>query len=169
MKFLITADIHGSINTWMTLRALMAADDILVIAGDLFDTRYGHFGHPDFSPETIRKDLSAINQTVYYVYGNCDVPCFFPGHDHTLSFTAGNKKTFLHHGHLRVSVPSDADLIIQGHTHVWRLEKKHGRIFMNPGSMTRPKKGGATFGLFDDTGVHIMDLTTQTSLMTIHI
>lgn len=169
MKFLITADIHGSINTWLTLKALMGDKDVMVIAGDLFDTRYGHFGHPDFDPEAIRQDLSTTRRTVYYVYGNCDIPSFFPGHDHSLTFTAENQKIFLHHGHHPGRIPSDAQIIIQGHTHIWALEKQQNRIFMNPGSITRPKKGEPTYGIMDDRSVCIMDLRTGTPIAAMDI
>ncbi len=169
MKFLITADIHGSINTWLTLKALMGDKDVMVIAGDLFDTRYGHFGHPDFDPEAIRQDLSTTRRTVYYVYGNCDIPSFFPGHDHSLTFTAENQKIFLHHGHHPGRIPSDAQIIIQGHTHIWALEKQQNRIFMNPGSITRPKKGEPTYGIMDDKSVCIMDLRTGTPIAAMDI
>lgn len=169
MKFLVTADIHGSINTWLTLKALLSSKDILVIAGDLFDTRYGNFSHPDFDPQAIRQDLSGTRRKFYYVYGNCDVPAFFPGYDHSLTFTAENKKIFLHHGHHRGLIPSDTDIIIQGHTHVWSLEKQQGRIFLNPGSISRPKKGAATYGIIDDTSVCIMDLKTGTPIASLDI
>jgi uncharacterized protein len=169
MKFLITADIHGSISTWQTIRALMAEEDILVIAGDLFDTRYGRFGHPDFAPETIGQDLSALPHKFYYVYGNCDIPSFFPGYDHSLLFAAGNKNIFLHHGHHPVTIPSNADIIIQGHTHICSLGKKHHQIFMNPGSITRPKKGPATFGIIEDGCIRIMDLHTGTDIVSMDL
>jgi uncharacterized protein len=164
MKFLIAADIHGSIHAWLTLKALMDPDDILVIAGDLFDTRYGQYGHPDFSPEAIRQDLTAMNRTVHYVYGNCDVPAFFPGHHLFLTVPANNRNMFIHHGYPRVEVPADADIIIQGHTHAWQLEKQDHRIFMNPGSLPRPRSGPPTYGMLDDTSVRIMTLDSGSPL-----
>jgi uncharacterized protein len=169
MKYLVTADIHGSITTWLTLKALMKPEDVMVIAGDLFDTRYGNFSHPDFAPEAIRQDLSGMRRKFYYVYGNCDVPAFFPGYDHSLTFIAEHKKIFLHHGHNRGRITSDADIIIQGHTHVWCLEKHQGKIFLNPGSISRPKKGGATYGIIDNRSVCIMDLKTGTPIASLDI
>ena len=110
-----------------------------------------------------------MNRAVYYVYGNCDVPSFFPGHHHTLTFSAGRKNIFVHHGYPKIQVPADADIVIQGHTHIWALEKTQGRIFMNPGSLARPKKGPATFGVLDDTSVSIFSLETGTPLMTLNV
>lgn len=167
MKLFITADVHGSLNTWLTIQALMQKKDILVVAGDLFDTRYGNPCHPDFHPEAIRRDLGALDRQVYYVYGNCDDPSFFPGHDHTLTFFAGGRTVFLHHGAPRVEIPAGTDIIIQGHTHTWSLEEQDRQIHMNPGSMARPRKGPPTFGILDDRHVSIRSLETGSSLKTI--
>jgi putative phosphoesterase len=167
MKLFVTADIHGSVNTWLTVRALMEKSDILVIAGDLFDTRYGTSCHPDFDPVTIRRDLATIGRPLHYVYGNCDEPSFFPGHAHSLSFEANGRTVFLHHGFPRVPTPDDADIIIQGHTHVWSLEKQNQRIFLNPGSLARPRKGPATYGVMDDSHISVRSLDTGTVLKTL--
>lgn len=167
MKLFVTADIHGSLTTWLAIRALMQKTDILVVAGDLFDTRYGDPCHLDYHPETIRRDLGSLDRQVYYVYGNCDEPSFFPGHDHTLTFCFNDRTVFLHHGAPRVQIPAETDIIIQGHTHVWSLEKENQRIYLNPGSMACPRKGPATFGILDDTRVSIRSLETGAPLKTI--
>ncbi len=169
MKFLITADIHGSFKSWLTIQALMAQSDVLVVAGDLFDTRYGTFCHPDFNPEAIRQEVQTADKPIYYVYGNCDEPAFFPGHVHALTFCANGKSLFLHHGFPRVPVPSDTDIIIQGHTHIGSLEKKDRQIHMNPGSITRPRQGPATYGILDDTSVSLRSLDTGSPLMTLKL
>jgi hypothetical protein len=169
MKLLITADIHGNLSTWLTIQALVEHSDALVVAGDLFDTRYGSFCHPDFNPEAIRQDVKTAAKPMYYVYGNCDEPAFFPGQTHTLTFCANGRSLFVHHGFPRVPVPSDTDIVIQGHTHVWSLEKTETQIHMNPGSITRPKKGPATYGIFDETSVSIRSLDTGLPLMTVNL
>lgn len=167
MKLFITADIHGSLNTWLSILALAEKTDALVIAGDLFDTRYGNPCHPDFQPETIRQDLKTAGRPVYYVYGNCDDPSFFPGHASSLTFSANGKNLFVHHGFPRVPTPADADIIIQGHTHAWSLEKKGGQIYLNPGSMARPRTGSATYSILDDTCISIRSLDTGSPLKTL--
>ncbi len=59
-KLIVTADIHGSYSSWLTIKALLSSNDKLVIAGDLFDTKYGNFSNADFQPESIKKDLKKI-------------------------------------------------------------------------------------------------------------
>jgi putative phosphoesterase len=167
-RLFVTADIHGSLNTWMTIEALMKPSDCLVIAGDLFGTRYGNYSHTDFQPDFIREAIQK-RSPIYYVYGNCDVPSFFPGYGSTLGFTKFEKNIFLHHGHGTPPIPENTDIIISGHTHCCFLEKKGSRIFMNPGSLTSPRNKVHTYGIIDKFKAEIWDLKTGDSLGAIAI
>jgi putative phosphoesterase len=168
-KLIVTADIHGSYSSWLTTKALLRFNDKLVIAGDLFDTKYGSFSNADFQPESIKKELKKFNHNVYYVYGNCDVPSFFPGYQVKTAFNAFNRKIFLHHGHRPYKNFPGSDIIIQGHTHYYSLLKKDGQIFMNPGSITYPKSGTATYGVIDNTSADIIELETGNRLISIEL
>ena len=163
-RLFVTADIHGSLNTWMTIQALMAPTDCLVIAGDLFDTRYGNYSHTDFQPEFIKQAVQNSSRKMYYVYGNCDVSSFFPGYGSALGFTRFEKNIFLHHGHGTPPVPENTDIIISGHTHCCLLEKKGTQVFMNPGSLTSPRNSVCTYGIIDKFKAEIWDLKTGDSL-----
>ena len=68
-ELIITADLHGSYTSWLTLKTLLAPGDGLVIAGDLFDTRYGDFSDPDFQPDAIKEEL---------IFPMVTGPCLFP-------------------------------------------------------------------------------------------
>jgi putative phosphoesterase len=39
--------------------------------------------------------------------------------------------------------PEDVDVVLHGHTHVPRNEKRAGVLFLNPGCVTRPNRGAA--------------------------
>ncbi len=166
-KLIVTADIHGSLSSWLTIKALLNQGDKLVIAGDLFDTKYGNDANADFQPASIKKDLKNFKHDFYYVYGNCDIPSFFPGFDTNIIFNIFNRQIFLYHGDRPHKYPSDMDVIIQGHTHIYSLIKKEGQIIMNPGSITYPKRGIATYGVIDDTYADIIELETQEKLISI--
>ena len=159
-RLFVTADVHGSLGTWMAIKALMEPTDKLVVAGDLFDTRYGNYSNADFHPRSIRHGVSSMEDRLYYVYGNCDVEGFFPGYGPDLSFTALEKKIFLHHGHQKTNPPLDADIIIQGHTHVWELEKQGEQIHLNPGSMIRPRTKTPTYAIIYPGRIDIVELKT---------
>jgi uncharacterized protein len=168
-RLFVTADVHGSLNTWMTIKQLMEPDDSLVIAGDLFDTRYGNYSRTDFQPDFIKEGIENLSQRLFYVYGNCDLPSFTPGYGQTLRFTVFGKKIFLHHGHEKPMVPDDTQIIISGHTHLFSLEKKEPWIFMNPGTITNPRNNRYTYGIIDQFQAKILDLTTGTPLAAIDL
>jgi putative phosphoesterase len=39
--------------------------------------------------------------------------------------------------------PENVDVLLHGHTHVPRNEKRSGVLFLNPGCVTRPNRGAA--------------------------
>lgn len=168
-KLIVTADLHGSYSSWLTLKNLLGPLDELVIAGDLFDTKYGNFTHIDFQPESIKKDLNNFNHRFYYVYGNCDSISFFPGFETFLEFSCFNKKFFLSHGHRSCKYSSNIDIIIQGHTHLCFLEKRDGQIFMNPGSITCPRNGIYTYGVIENNCVSLIELKTGNKLIAVDL
>jgi len=168
-KLIVTADIHGSLSSWLTIKALLNKEDKLVIAGDLFDTKYGNYTNSDFKPETIKQDLENFKNDFYYIYGNCDIPSFFPGFKTNIKFNAFNQKFFLFHGHQPYKSSSKVDIMIQGHTHIYSLKKQEGIIYMNPGSITYPKKGVETYGEIDNTSASIIELKTGYKLISIKL
>lgn len=167
-RLLITADVHGSYATWMTLKSLLEPDDILVVAGDLFDTSYGRWGSPDFQPNHIRDNLKTMKNQLYYVYGNCDEPSFYPDQSHGLEFQFMGLNIFLHHGHRHLNaISTKTNLIIQGHTHLASLEKQHHTFFLNPGSLTSPRNGLYTYAIVGNNKIQIINLKTETELISI--
>lgn len=163
-RLLVFADLHGSLSSWLTVKALLSKGDSLAIAGDLFDTRYGNYGSTDFNPEEIRSDLKTLDHPLHYVYGNCDMERFYPGHAHEKKFQAFGKAVQMHHGHKPLPDPKSGEIIIQGHTHLCHLEKKNRTIYMNPGSITSPRNSLVTYGIIDSTGICLVELKTGTPL-----
>jgi len=168
-KLIVTADLHGSYSSWLTLKTLLGPLDSLAIAGDLFDTKYGNYSHIDFKPESIKKDLARLNHQFYYVYGNCDSSSFFPGFENSLEFDCLGNKFFISHDHRSYSYSSDINIIIHGHTHVFSLKQKKGVVFMNPGSITCPRNGIYTYGLIDNNCARIIELKTGNTLIHINL
>lgn len=164
-KLIITADIHGNLTSWLTFKSLLNRGDGLVVAGDLFDTRYGSYADPEFQPDEIRKDMKTIDFPLHYVYGNCDTSGFLPGyHDHQ-TFTAFDKKIYLHHGHRPIRHSGAIDIVIQGHTHLCSIEEKEGIIYLNPGSITSPRNALYTYGIIDRKGISLVKMETGKPLV----
>jgi putative phosphoesterase len=94
-----------------------------------------HLG--DVCAETILEELRALGPRVTVVRGNCDSNFDWPL---VLDLVRSGSKFRLQH------VPPDrppdeVDVVLHGHTHVPRNEKRGNVLFLNPGCVTRPNRG----------------------------
>ena len=94
---------------------------------------------------------------IYGVQGNNDFSGLYPNEK---MLTIGGKKIFITHGHYYLSgwdssplksIPKavDADIILFGHTHIPEIERFSGKILANPGSISRPRTGGPSYGVIE--------------------
>jgi uncharacterized protein len=94
-----------------------------------------HLG--DVCAETILDELRAIGPPVVVVRGNCDSNFEWP----LIVDLARSGLTFrLQHIPLD-HPPDDIDVLLHGHTHVPRSERRGRVLFLNPGCVTRPNRG----------------------------
>jgi len=94
-----------------------------------------HLG--DVCSETILDELRAIAPQVIVVRGNCDSNYEWPL---VVDLARSGLKFRLQHippEHL----PDDVDLVLHGHTHVPRNERRGSVLFLNPGCVTRANQG----------------------------
>jgi putative phosphoesterase len=94
-----------------------------------------HLG--DVCAETVLDELRAIGPQVTVVRGNCDSNYEWPL---VVDLQRAGLKFRLQHippNHL----PSDVDVVLHGHTHVPRNERRGGVLFLNPGCVTRANQG----------------------------
>ncbi len=166
-RLVITADIHGLYSRWLSVKALLTKGDTLVVAGDLFDTRYGRRSDMDFQPEVIRDEFLALENRTHYVYGNCDHADFFPGEDYVLKFNFGKVRVLLEHGHIPSPERSGVDLVIQGHSHVKELTRKGALFLINPGSPSLPRDDVPSYGLLENGTLSLMHLAGGDPLYTV--
>src|SRR5881394_3874826 len=94
-----------------------------------------HLG--DLCAEAILDELRAVGPRVTLVRGNCDSNFKWPL---VVDLVRGGLRFRLQH------VPPDqppenADVLLHGHTHVPRNEKRGNVLFLNPGCVTRPNRG----------------------------
>lgn len=95
------------------------------------------------------------NLPLYQVYGNCDFGCQCPSNG--LAPFEGSLLYYTHGHHHNVkyelnelasaAAARGADIALFGHTHQPTLEKRQGVILFNPGSVTLPRAGAASYGL----------------------
>ena len=94
-----------------------------------------HLG--DVCAESILDELRAIGPRVTVVRGNCDSNFEWPL---IVDLVRGRFKFRLQHvppDHL----PNEVDVVLHGHTHVPRHEKRGNVLFLNPGCVRRPNRG----------------------------
>ena len=96
-----------------------------------------HLG--DVCSERILDELRAIGPPVTLVLGNCDSNPEWPL---VVDLVRGGLKFRLQHIPPE-RPPEDVDVVLHGHTHVPRNEKRGGVLFLNPGCVTRPNRGSA--------------------------
>ena len=81
--------------------------------------------------------------------------------DYTL-ITDNGKSLFLTHGHIynEDNLPKGKyDALIYGHTHLWKLEKRNGKVICNTGSITFPKGGNVpTFVVYENGTLSVYQL-----------
>jgi hypothetical protein len=94
-----------------------------------------HLG--DVCAEAILDELRVIGPRVTVVRGNCDSNFEWPL---VVNLSRGGLKLRLQHippDHL----PDDVDVLLHGHTHVPRNERRGNVLFLNPGCVTRANQG----------------------------
>lgn len=96
-----------------------------------------HLG--DVCAERILDELRAVGPPLTVVRGNCD-----NNHDWPLVVDLVREGVRFRLQHIPPErPPPDIDVLLHGHTHVPRNEKREGVLFLNPGCVTRPNRGAA--------------------------
>jgi putative phosphoesterase len=94
-----------------------------------------HLG--DVCAETILEELRTIGPRVTVVRGNCDSDLDWPL---VVNLVRGGLKFRLQH--LPPDRPPvDVDVVLHGHTHVPRYERRGSVLLLNPGCVTRANQG----------------------------
>lgn len=142
MKILIISDIHGDYDSFN--KALENEKyDKLIVLGDLFE--YGSYYDEIDDSEIINKLIENKNKLLL-IKGNCDYMIDYEkyglyAHD-IFSLTINNHVFTFTHGHLynKINLPRFyGDVFVTGHTHIPKIEKEKNIIYLNPGSIGKPR------------------------------
>ena len=96
-----------------------------------------HLG--DVCAARILDELRTIGPPVTVVRGNCDSNYEWPL---VVDLDRGGLRFRLQHVPPE-RPPEDVDVVLHGHTHVPRNERRGNVLFLNPGCVTRPNRGAA--------------------------
>lgn len=123
MRIAILSDTHGLLRP--EVKTLLADADFILHAGDV--------GKPE-----IHDELSSI-APMYAVRGNVDRdPWFYRHTPKTHAIKLGEVWFYLLHNLEELDLKPEEggfDVIISGHTHIPKAEKRGGVLFLNPGSI----------------------------------
>jgi putative phosphoesterase len=103
-----------------------------------------HLG--DVCALSILVELERIGPPVTVVRGNCDSNFDWP-----LIVDLNRNGVRLRLVHIPPTrAPENIDVLLHGHTHVPRNERRDGMLFLNPGCVTRPNRGArASAGMLE--------------------
>jgi len=169
MKLLFISDIHGSL--YYLKKALEAYNnekaDYMILLGDEL---YHGARNPlplEYNPKEVAALLNQYAERIIAVRGNCDsevdeMVLEFPIMAPYSTVLNNSRRLFLTHGHIyndsNLPKLSDGDVLIYGHTHVPRADKKGNIFIINPGSVSLPKENSPnTYGILMENIFKIKD------------
>jgi putative phosphoesterase len=121
-RIFVLADTHNRLP-WAVTEMAKSADEIW------------HLG--DVCAESVLDELHAIGPRLTVVRGNCDSN---PNWPLVVDLVRNGLKLRLQHVPPDHS-PDDVDVVLHGHTHVPRHERRGKVLFLNPGCVTRANQG----------------------------
>lgn len=162
MKYMIISDIHGGIYELNKVLDIYSKEHCykLLILGDLFD--YGF----DITRDDIVNRLNAMKDSIIAVRGNCDnnIKDILFDMPYINNINLNDKKVTLTHGHLyskNYLSELKTDIIFTGHSHVANIEKINNKLSINPGSISKSRRGENSFAIIDENKVTIRNLDNE--------
>lgn len=162
MKYMIISDIHGGIYELNKILDIYFKEHCskLLILGDLFN--YGF----DLNREDIVNRLNLMRENIIAVSGNCDnnIKDILFDMPYINKINLNNKKITLTHGHLYTKdylSKLDTNIIFIGHSHIASIETINNKLFINPGSISKSRRGENSFAIIYEDKVTIRNLDNE--------
>lgn len=170
MKYLIASDIHGSAYWTERLCAAIESEqpDRIVLLGDLLYHGPRNDLPRDYAPKRVIPLLNVLADRIIAVRGNCDAEVDqmvldFPiMADYATLFDENGRELFLTHGHVfgagmhnsvdHAPALPEGSALVYGHTHIKvneASEEHPGLWLFNPGSVSIPKDGTHSYGIYE--------------------
>lgn len=169
MKIFVASDIHGSAHycrKMLDAYEIEKADRMLLL-GDILYHGPRNDLPMEYAPKEVIAMLNEKKNEIYAVRGNCEAEVDqmvlqFPVLADYCLLPMGEQIIYVTHGHIynegKLPPMKDGDILLHGHTHVLKAEKKEGYILLNPGSISIPKEGNVpTYGIFKEGRFEIKD------------
>ncbi|MCR5516797.1 MAG: phosphodiesterase [Lachnospira sp.] len=161
-KIMIASDIHGSAYYCKKMldRYKEEGAKRLVLLGDILYHGPRNDLPKDYAPKEVISMLNPLRNEIICIRGNCDTEVDQMVLDFNVlceqAFLSVNGQDFVMvHGHKldEKNMPAlkDGDILLCGHTHVPKFEKRGNYTYVNPGSVSIPKENSAhSYIIFED-------------------
>lgn len=152
MKLMFASDIHGSAYYCRKMLEAYQAEeaDRLILLGDILYHGPRNDLPKEYAPKEVIAMLNPMKNDICAVRGNCEAEVDqmvldFPVMADYALILYGERNLYATHGHIynENNLPplKNGDILIHGHTHVLKAEKREDYTLLNPGSVSIPKEG----------------------------
>lgn len=169
MKCMIISDIHGSYEDLKIVLNIFELEkmDKLIILGDILYHGPRNDLPQGYAPKKVTSLLNQYKQKIIAVRGNCDAEVDqmvldFPMRADYHELYLDGHRFFLTHGHLynedQMPLLNEGDILMYGHFHKPIVKQKNGIVIFNPSSISLPKEGEKSFGIYENHELSIYSL-----------
>ncbi len=162
MKLMFASDIHGSAYYCRKMLEAYQAEEAgrLILLGDILYHGPRNDLPKEYAPKEVIAMLNPIKNDICAVRGNCEAEVDqmvldFPVMADYALILYGERHIYATHGHIynENNLPplKNGDILIHGHTHVLKAEKREDYTLLNPGSVSIPKEGNPpSYAILED-------------------
>lgn len=162
MKLMFASDIHGSAYYCRKMLEAYQAEEAgrLILLGDILYHGPRNDLPKEYAPKEVIAMLNPMKNEICAVRGNCEAEVDqmvldFPVMADYALILYGERNLYATHGHIynENNLPplKNGDILIHGHTHVLKAEKREGYTLLNPGSVSIPKEGNPpSYAILED-------------------
>lgn len=162
MKLMFASDIHGSAYYCRKMLEAYQAEEAgrLILLGDILYHGPRNDLPKEYAPKEVIAMLNLMKNEICAVRGNCEAEVDqmvldFPVMADYALILYGERHIYATHGHIynENNLPplKNGDILIHGHTHVLKAEKREGYTLLNPGSVSIPKEGNPpSYAILED-------------------
>ena len=162
MKLMFASDIHGSAYYCRKMLEAYQAEEAgrLILLGDILYHGPRNDLPKEYAPKEVIAMLNPMKNDICAVRGNCEAEVDqmvldFPVMADYALILYGERNLYATHGHIynENNLPplKNGDILIHGHTHVLKAEKREDYTRLNPGSVSIPKEGNPpSYAILED-------------------
>lgn len=144
MRILFISDIHGiKTNLLKVEEAFNKLNcDKLVILGDVLNNGYHVY---NYDKDYVEKFLKKYKNKLIIIKGNCDYSNDFDflkiNPNYLEKIKTDRREIYLTHGHLynEITWNKENTILVLGHTHIPKIQEENTNLFINPGSISKPR------------------------------